>query len=198
MNDNQSPHTNAVDVERSTFEDEVANLPSQPTDSSQNSVDPKKRSLSDAAEEEYGSYESEEEDTQPEPVLTPEEAQRRTDELIAKMLANEGFCDDDEYVLDKYDCEEEDKLAEKEAEFYADMQVEKVKHIQTEEIKRQQILRQRQNQVQTEARENLKLLQELNKQRLIDQGKLPKEPNHTVPKITHTQKLKPEVKPIAP
>jgi hypothetical protein len=87
----------------------------------------KKRTLSDAVgqDEEYGSsYESEEEH---EEVLTPEEAQRRTDELIAKMLADENNCDDLEYEIDKIDQAEEEKEQNRRAEQYTEMQVEQVK-----------------------------------------------------------------------
>lgn len=96
------------------------------------------------------------------------------------MLADEQYCDDVEYEEDKKECEHEENLA---SEFYTDIEVEKVKHFTKQEIERREKLKLRQIQVQKEAKENLMRLQELNKKRLYDQGKLPNAENYEPPKF---------------
>lgn len=54
-----------------------------------------------------------------EEILTPEEAQRRTDELIAKLMADEQICDEHEY--------EEEK---KEDEYFEEIERERIRAAQ--------------------------------------------------------------------
>jgi len=73
-------------MEKSTFED-VFPEPALFNDNSTKIGEPqKKRSFSEAIDDEYESEEEEYEE-EVEKELTPEEAQRRTDELIAKLMA---------------------------------------------------------------------------------------------------------------
>ena len=82
--------------ERSTFEsDEFAAV----TETNKPKAIGKRRSLSDAADDQPNlpPEESKEED------LTPEEAQRRTDELIQKMLAEDQEYEHEEDDMDELD-----------------------------------------------------------------------------------------------
>jgi hypothetical protein len=69
------------------------------------------------------------------------------------------------------DAQEEES---KEEAFFVDIQVERIKHEQRMEEKRKEQLRLRRAQVEQEARENLRALQEIQKKRLVNQGVLPK------------------------